>query len=141
MAQPPQPPKSYYKVYEKAEDINYVPEDALKEGLGMVRAMKASIKMVDLGSKMRSDVWAAEIEKYVAGVSRGDDLACRSCSHYNGSLLGQGSPTTMIAVCCGKCGLFVAIHACLLSPPCLTCVATGAGKSSILNAILDGALT
>ncbi|PIL36747.1 hypothetical protein GSI_00436 [Ganoderma sinense ZZ0214-1] len=91
--QPPPPPKSYYKVYEKADDISYVPEDALKEGLGMVRALKASIKTIDLGSKMRQDVWAAEIE----------------------NLLGQGAPTTMIAVC----------------------GATGAGKSSILNAILD----
>ncbi|TBU32140.1 hypothetical protein BD311DRAFT_775680 [Dichomitus squalens] len=87
------PPKSYYNVYERAEDIHYAPEDALKEGLGMVRALKASIKNVDLGSKLRHDVWAAEIE----------------------NLLSQGTPSTMIAVC----------------------GATGAGKSSILNAILD----
>ena len=69
----PAPPESYYKVYEKAEDISYVPEDALKEGLGMVRALKASIKRVDLGSKMRHGVWAAEIEKCVVGVSRERD--------------------------------------------------------------------
>lgn len=68
--QPPPPPKSYYKVYETAEEISYVPEGALKEGLGMVRALKASIKTIDLGSKMRQDVWAAEIEKCVASVSR-----------------------------------------------------------------------
>ena len=68
--QPPPPPKSYYKVYETAEEISYVPDGALKEGLGMVRALKASIKTIDLGSKMRQDVWAAEIEKCVASVSR-----------------------------------------------------------------------
>ncbi|KAI0773956.1 hypothetical protein C8Q74DRAFT_798482 [Fomes fomentarius] len=82
-----------YKVYQSADEIQYAPEDALKEGLGMVRALKASIKKVDLGSKMRHDVWQEEIK----------------------NLLGQGAPTTMIAVC----------------------GATGAGKSSILNAILD----
>ncbi|RPD61950.1 hypothetical protein L226DRAFT_613292 [Lentinus tigrinus ALCF2SS1-7] len=86
-------PRSLYKVYRSADEIQYVPENALKEGLAMVKALKASIKKVDLGSKMRADVWQEEIK----------------------NLLGQGAPTTMIAVC----------------------GATGAGKSSILNAILD----
>ncbi|TFK83640.1 hypothetical protein K466DRAFT_528541 [Polyporus arcularius HHB13444] len=86
-------PRSLYKVYGSADEIQYAPEDALKEGMGMVKALKASIKKVDLGSKMRADVWQEELK----------------------SLLGQGTPTTMIAVC----------------------GATGAGKSSTLNAILD----
>ncbi|KAH9943050.1 uncharacterized protein BXZ73DRAFT_40115 [Epithele typhae] len=86
-------PRSFYKVYERAEDIEYAPEQALKEGMGMVKALRTNIKRVHLGSKMRESVWKDEIE----------------------SLLSQGAPTTMIAVC----------------------GATGAGKSSILNAILD----
>lgn len=59
------PPPSLYKVYEHAEDIQYAPEDALKEGIAMVKALKASIKNVDLGSKLRHDVWQDEIRKYV----------------------------------------------------------------------------
>ena len=42
------------KVYRSADEIQYAPEDALKEGLAMVKALKASIKKVDLGSKMRA---------------------------------------------------------------------------------------
>ncbi|THG92694.1 hypothetical protein EW026_g8299, partial [Hermanssonia centrifuga] len=79
--------------YQSEDDITYVPEDALKQGLGMVKSMKHNIKRLELGSKLRKDVWLREIE----------------------SLQGQGAPTTMIAIC----------------------GATGAGKSSILNAILD----
>ena len=58
-------PRSYYKVYEQADDIQYAPEAALKEGIGMVKALKANIKRVDLGSKMRQEVWQSEIEKCV----------------------------------------------------------------------------
>ncbi|EMD41072.1 hypothetical protein CERSUDRAFT_63001 [Gelatoporia subvermispora B] len=82
-----------YKLYRFAEEIDYLPEEALKEGLKMVRAIKTNVKKIDMGSKLRRDVWEREIE----------------------SLQSQGAPTTMIAVC----------------------GATGAGKSSILNAILD----
>ncbi|KAL6306643.1 Dynamin family-domain-containing protein [Sparassis latifolia] len=89
----PEPPRAFYKVYASPDDIQYVPEDALKEGLGMVERIKGNIKKLELGSKLRKDVWLREIE----------------------SLQSQGAPTTMIAVC----------------------GATGAGKSSVLNAILD----
>ncbi|KAI0786384.1 hypothetical protein C8Q75DRAFT_771545 [Abortiporus biennis] len=85
--------RKQYTVYQDANDIDYQPETALKEGLAMVKAMKTNIKKLELGSKLRKDVWLREIE----------------------SLQSQGAPTTMIAVC----------------------GATGAGKSSILNAILD----
>ncbi|THH33781.1 hypothetical protein EUX98_g424 [Antrodiella citrinella] len=74
-------------------DINYTPEGALQEGLDMVKAISQNVKRLELGSKLRRDVWDREIE----------------------SLKNQAAPTTMIAVC----------------------GATGAGKSSILNAILD----
>ncbi|KII94798.1 hypothetical protein PLICRDRAFT_86263 [Plicaturopsis crispa FD-325 SS-3] len=82
-----------YPVFESAADIQYAPEEALKVGLSMVKTIKSNIKKLELGSKLRKDVWLREIE----------------------SLQNQGAPTTMIAVC----------------------GATGAGKSSILNAILD----
>ncbi|OCH93605.1 hypothetical protein OBBRIDRAFT_832536 [Obba rivulosa] len=86
-------PAALYKLYKFADDIDYLPEDALKEGLKMVKVIKANVNKIDMGSKLRRDVWEREIE----------------------GLQNQGAPTTMIAVC----------------------GATGAGKSSILNAILD----
>ncbi|KZT24461.1 hypothetical protein NEOLEDRAFT_1134832 [Neolentinus lepideus HHB14362 ss-1] len=94
-AQPQPQPQSLasYEVYSTSDEIPYMPETALSEGMKMVKAMKTSIKKIDLGSKLRKDVWLRDIE----------------------SLESQGSPTTMIAIC----------------------GATGAGKSSILNAILD----
>ncbi|KAH7922469.1 hypothetical protein BV22DRAFT_1106623 [Leucogyrophana mollusca] len=87
------PKPTLYTIYESAADIHYTPEAALEEGLKMVKTLKGSVKKIELGSKLRKDVWLREIE----------------------SLQSQGAPSTMIAVC----------------------GATGAGKSSILNAILD----
>ncbi|GJE84682.1 nuclear GTPase SLIP-GC [Phanerochaete sordida] len=89
----PAPQQVFFKKHDSVDDIQYAPEDALKEGLGMVKTLQANIKKLEFGSKLRKDVWMREIE----------------------SLTAQGAPTTMIAVC----------------------GATGAGKSSILNAILD----
>ncbi|KAH8118439.1 hypothetical protein DFH11DRAFT_1849817 [Phellopilus nigrolimitatus] len=88
----PSIPMDYAK-YESADQIRYTPENCLKEGVNMVKNIKAHIKHLELGSKLRKDVWLREIA----------------------SLESQGTPSTMIAVC----------------------GATGAGKSSILNAILD----
>ncbi|KAF5388296.1 hypothetical protein D9615_000347 [Tricholomella constricta] len=85
--------KPLFTIYTSADEIEYAPEEALKEGLGMVKSIKSSLKHLQLGSKLRQDVWMRELE----------------------SLMSQGAPTTLIAVC----------------------GATGAGKSSILNAILD----
>ncbi|KAG2135905.1 uncharacterized protein EDB93DRAFT_1303704 [Suillus bovinus] len=82
-----------YELYDSADHIAYTPEAALQAGLGMVKTLRAGINKLELGSKLRKDVWLREID----------------------NLLSQGVPTTMIAVC----------------------GATGAGKSSILNAILD----
>ncbi|KDQ65115.1 hypothetical protein JAAARDRAFT_188367 [Jaapia argillacea MUCL 33604] len=88
-----QPVQPLFTVYETAEDIPYTPESALQQGLGMVKTIKTNIKKIELGSKLRKDVWLRDIE----------------------SLQNQGAPTTMVAVC----------------------GSTGAGKSSLLNAILD----
>ncbi|KAF8076309.1 hypothetical protein FPV67DRAFT_1664591 [Lyophyllum atratum] len=90
---PPVTDHLIFTVYNSADEIEYAPEDALQEGLCMVKSIKSSLKHLQLGSKLRQDVWLRELE----------------------SLTSQGSPTTLIAVC----------------------GATGAGKSSILNAILD----
>ncbi|KAI0320228.1 hypothetical protein OF83DRAFT_1215368 [Amylostereum chailletii] len=84
---------SVFSIYTSPVDIEYTPENALREGLRMVKRIKSDVKRLELGTKLRKDVWLREIE----------------------NLQGQGAPTTMIAVC----------------------GATGAGKSSILNAVLD----
>lgn len=54
-----------YTVYGSVDDINYEPEEAMKQGLGMVKALDANIKKLELGSKLRKDVWLREIERYV----------------------------------------------------------------------------
>jgi predicted GTPase len=67
---------------------------------------------------MRQDVWFRELEEYGLIVS---DLFMHRLTVVMfsvSSLQNQGTPTTLIALC----------------------GATGAGKSSILNAVLDGEL-
>lgn len=60
---PRAPERSFYNAHNSAAEIEYVAEDALKEGLGMVKALGANIKKLELGSKMRQDVWLREIER------------------------------------------------------------------------------
>ncbi|CDO74067.1 hypothetical protein BN946_scf185043.g117 [Trametes cinnabarina] len=69
--------RSYFNKYSKIAEIEYAPEEALKEGLAMVKTLKLSLKSLDVGSKMRQEVWMNEIK----------------------NLQSQGTPTTMIAVC------------------------------------------
>jgi hypothetical protein len=52
-----------YTVYDSAAEIPYAPENALREGLGMVDTIKNSLKTLKLGSKLRQDVWSREIER------------------------------------------------------------------------------
>lgn len=59
------PPRELFKKYESVEDIHYAPEDALKEGLGMVKTIKMNLKSLNVGSKMRQEVWMNEIKKSV----------------------------------------------------------------------------
>ncbi|OCH93606.1 hypothetical protein OBBRIDRAFT_790131 [Obba rivulosa] len=82
-----------YKTYEFAESIKYSPEDAWKEGLEKVDIIKMNMQNLNMGSKLRREIWEHDIES----------LQCKT------------TPVTVIAVC----------------------GATGAGKSSILNAVLD----
>lgn len=59
------PPRELFKKYESVEEIHYAPEDALKEGLGMVKTIKMNLKSLNVGSKMRQEVWMNEIKKCV----------------------------------------------------------------------------
>ncbi len=59
------PPRDLFKKYEAVEDIHYAPEDALREGLGMVKTIKMNLKSLNVGSKMRQEVWMNEIKKCV----------------------------------------------------------------------------
>ncbi len=62
----PEPLVKPFTVYQSEDDITYVPEDALKQGLGMVKSMKHNIKRLELGSKLRKDVWLREIERCIS---------------------------------------------------------------------------
>jgi hypothetical protein len=57
------PQQLLYTVYNAAAKIPYTPENALREGLGMVDTIKNSLKTLKLGSKLRQDVWSREIER------------------------------------------------------------------------------
>jgi hypothetical protein len=57
------PKQLMYTVYNAAANIPYTAENALKEGLGMVDTIKGSLKALQLGSKLRQDVWLREIER------------------------------------------------------------------------------
>ncbi|KAL0070833.1 hypothetical protein AAF712_002054 [Marasmius tenuissimus] len=92
-AGPSRAPRRSFIVHESANDISYEPENALKQGLEMVSSIQNAMAGLQLGSKLRQQVWSKEIE----------------------NLRKQALPTTLIAVC----------------------GATGAGKSSILNAVLN----
>jgi hypothetical protein len=119
---------SLYTIYASAADVPYQPEEALKEGLSMVKTLKANIKKLELGSKLRQEVWMREIDRYLDLILTFDIIPKIFCS-----LQSQGAPTTMIAVCGG--GYLLNVHKARLN---VYYLATGAGKSSILNAILDG---
>ena len=62
-------PKLSFSVFENAQAIDYIPEGALKEGIGMVKSIKDALKKLQLGSKLRQDVWAREINKLAQNLS------------------------------------------------------------------------
>jgi len=51
----------HFTAFQSAAEISYLPEDALKEGFGMVKAIKESLKQLELGSQLRREVWDREI--------------------------------------------------------------------------------
>lgn len=57
--------KQLYGIFSGPDDILYTPEEALAQGLRMVKTLKASVKNLELGNKMRKDVWLREIERSV----------------------------------------------------------------------------
>ena len=62
---PQQSRPNFFTVHEDASEITYVPEDALKEGLGMVKTIKQTLTKLELSSKLRAEVWDREITKFV----------------------------------------------------------------------------
>ena len=98
---PQQSRPKFLTIHEDASEITYIPEDALKEGLGMIKTIKQTLTKLELGSKLRAEVWDREITKFVhqyiylkiAYILIFLDFV---------SLEGQGSPRTLIAVCGGN---------------------------------------
>ncbi|KAG6813480.1 hypothetical protein H0H92_010505 [Tricholoma furcatifolium] len=58
-----QPKCTFFTVYDSSKDIAYTPENALKEGIGMVKSIRSSLKDLQLGSRLRQDVWMRELER------------------------------------------------------------------------------
>lgn len=55
----------FFTIHEDASEITYIPEDALKEGLGMVKTIKQTLTKLELSSKLRAEVWDRELTKFV----------------------------------------------------------------------------
>jgi len=53
----------HFTAFQSAAEISYLPEHALKEGFGMVKTIKESLKQLELGSQLRREVWDREICK------------------------------------------------------------------------------
>ena len=62
---PQQSRPKFFTVHEDASEITYVPEDALKDGLGMIKTIKQTLTKLELSSKLRAEVWDREITKFV----------------------------------------------------------------------------
>lgn len=54
-----------YSRHVSVHKLDYTPEAALKEGAKMVQIIRENIKKLELGSKLRKDVWMREVERYV----------------------------------------------------------------------------
>lgn len=52
-----------FVVYNDASEIDYSPEEALKYGLEMVKVIRKALGTIEIGSKVRQDVWDAELAK------------------------------------------------------------------------------
>ncbi|KAG8740113.1 hypothetical protein FRC10_004742 [Ceratobasidium sp. 414] len=95
------------------DEVVYTPDNALAKGQQMADTIGSYLQQLDLGSTLRKDVWLREVERCIL-IS--NDMQNEAHSNIiSSSLKSQELPHTMIALC----------------------GATGAGKSSLLNAILD----
>ena len=99
---PQQSKPKFFTIHEDASVITYIPEHALKEGLGMVKTIKQTLTKLELSSKLRAEVWDREITKFVHHYFYLKKIAYILISLHLVSLEGQGSPRTLIAVCGGK---------------------------------------
>jgi hypothetical protein len=61
---PQQSKLKFFTIHEDASKITYIPEDALKEGLGMVKTIKQTLTKLELSSKLRAEVWDRELTKF-----------------------------------------------------------------------------
>lgn len=118
-----------FTVYNTANEIVHTPEAALKEGLGMVKTIKDTLKQLELGSKLRQEVWDRELTKCVIFPS----LVNRSHTRFQFGRSGYSEDTDSCMR--GYVLLDKIAFLCLIK---YNKLATGAGKSSIMNAILDG---
>jgi hypothetical protein len=62
---PQQSRPKFFTVHKDASEITYIPEDALKEGLGMVKTIKQTLTNLELSSKLRAEVWDRELTMFV----------------------------------------------------------------------------
>lgn len=99
---PQQSRPKFFTIHKDASEITYIPEDALKEGLGMVKTIKQTLTKLELSSKLRAEVWDRELTKFVHQYFCEKKIANILISLHLLSLEGQGSPRTLIAVCGGK---------------------------------------
>lgn len=60
---PPTSEPALFATFESATEIDYSPEASLRQGLGMVNALKSTVKTLKLGSKLRVDVWDRELKR------------------------------------------------------------------------------
>jgi len=59
--QPANAKQTYFTVYNSSDNIAYTHEASFKEGLGMVKTIKENLQKLELGSKLRREVWDREI--------------------------------------------------------------------------------
>jgi len=59
------PLPKHFTVHKTVHEIQYNPEASLEEGLGMVKTIKETLKHLELGSKLREEVWDREIASFV----------------------------------------------------------------------------
>jgi len=53
----------FFTTYVNAEEIAPTPENAIEAGLGMVKTLKEKLKQLELGSKLRKEVWDRDVAK------------------------------------------------------------------------------
>jgi hypothetical protein len=61
---PKKDPYALQTTYASAVDITYTPENSLAHGLEMLKNIKYHVNRLEVGSKLRKEVWLREIAKY-----------------------------------------------------------------------------